>query len=173
MNKGIVNSLPVAEYRLVMETEREALAGLDEDQLVALHERVRRARTKYTKNYRREAAAKVPAKGGRGKARPTNTLNRQRAEVFEEALARVSTRLAAAARASAAELRAERIAAARGEAAGPARTTATVPAKGARAPKKAPNPKTGDRDLVNPRSLSKGAASQAKGQRRQAKRDAR
>ena len=183
MNRALINSLTEAEYLLVRETENPALAELDEDELVALHDRVRRARTKYTTLYRREASAKVRAQGGRGKARPKNTRNRERAEVFEDALARVSARLARVARASAKELRDARIAAARGEkaAGAAAKTTATktatkqatkAPAK-ARGGKPAPNAKSGDRSLVSPRSVKKGASVQAKGARRQAKRDAR
>jgi len=182
MNRALINSLTEAEYLLVMETEPAALAGLDEDELVALHDRVRRARTKYTKLYRREASAKVAAQGGRGKARPKNTRNRERAEVFEDALARVSARLAAEARASARELRTSRIAAARGEGppvagaratGGTSRSATAKAAPKAPRAKAAPNAKTGDRSLVSPRSLKKGASVQAKGARRQAKRDAR
>jgi hypothetical protein len=49
------------ERRLVSETEREALVELDEDALLELHSRVRRARTKYVKNYRRGASAVTAA----------------------------------------------------------------------------------------------------------------
>ena len=66
MNKAVLNSLTEAEGLLVRETEPDALAGLDEDELLDLHVRVRRARTKYCKLYRRAAAAAVDARGGRG-----------------------------------------------------------------------------------------------------------
>ena len=118
MNRALVNSLPDADRLLLAETEPAALADLSEDGLVALHDRIRRQRNKYTGMYRREAATRVAASGGRGKARPTNTRNRDRAEAYEDALSRVSTKLAAAARRSAAELRAERIQAARDAKAG-------------------------------------------------------
>jgi hypothetical protein len=104
MNQGLLNSLTDAERRLVAETERTALKSLDEDQLVELHQRIRRARTKYVKNYRRGASSAVAEFGGRGISYPK--------QIFELALARVSRELAAAANRTAAQLRAERIAAA-------------------------------------------------------------
>jgi hypothetical protein len=110
---ALLNSLTENELSLVRETERARLAELDEDGLVELHIRVRRARDKYVKMYRRRAATRIEEVGGRGKAYPKNTRNRAKAEVFENALARVSDRLAAAARASARALRAERLAEAR------------------------------------------------------------
>lgn len=112
---GLINSLTEAESALVRETQPDRIAGLDEDALVDLHERVRRARNRYVKLYRREASARVPELGGRGFARPKNRRNAGKAEVFEDALARVSRRLAAAARQSANTLRAERLAAARAD----------------------------------------------------------
>ena len=174
MANAVINSLPESEWLLVKETERSALAGLSEDDLLALHSRVRRARSKYVKNYRRAAGARVAAAGGRGKAHPQGSRDRDRAEVFEAALARVSTALSAAARRSAAELKTERLAAAQ------AVRSAGAPGAGVSggskvAPKKrtSVNTRTGDRDVVSPRSLKKGASSQAQGARRQAKRDAR
>ncbi|MCG5220451.1 hypothetical protein [Streptosporangium sp. KLBMP 9127] len=111
--KALLNSLTEVEMDLVRETDREKLAALDEDELVELHTRIRRARNKYVKLYRRGASARVEEFGGRGTARPKNRRNAQKAEVFEDALARVSRHLATAARHSAEELKAERLAAAR------------------------------------------------------------
>jgi hypothetical protein len=105
---ALLNTLTEAELALVRETERAAIAEADEDDLVQLHERVRRARNKYVGMYRREASARVAEWGGRGKARPKNLRNAQKAEVFEDALARVSRQLAVAARRSAQELRASK-----------------------------------------------------------------
>jgi hypothetical protein len=65
------------------------------------------------KLYHREASARVSQFSSRGVARPKNQRNAGKAELFEDALSRVSRTLAAAARRSAAELRAERIDAAR------------------------------------------------------------
>lgn len=107
---ALLNSLTEAELALVARTEPERLAPLDEDDLVELHTRVRRARNKYVKVYRRQAAASVEDAGGRGKAYARNARRRAKAEVFEDALARVSEHLAVAARASAQALRAERLA---------------------------------------------------------------
>ncbi len=92
------------ELAVVRATDRDALAGLDEDALLDLHAQIRRARTKYVGQYRRQASARVSDTGGRGKARPQNQRARDKAEIFEAALARVSTALAKAARESAAQL---------------------------------------------------------------------
>lgn len=114
--KTLLTSLTAGERDLVRETEKERMAELDEDALVELHRRIRRARNKYVGLYRREAAERVRDVGGRGAARPRNRRNAGRAEVFEDALARVSRRLALVAKQSAADLKAERLAAARADA---------------------------------------------------------
>ncbi|MEZ5117496.1 MAG: hypothetical protein R2737_14645 [Candidatus Nanopelagicales bacterium] len=180
MNRGLINALGDKDRLLVAETEPAALKQLDEDELVDLHLRVRRVRDKYVSVYRREASARVPQYGARGASRPKNRRNADRVEVFEDALARVSTRLAAVARRSASELRAERIAAARADreasaaaASASTRGSSTKGSPRARASKPAPNRKVGDRSLVSPRSVAKGADVRATGARRQAKRDAR
>ncbi|REF96719.1 hypothetical protein DFJ67_2710 [Asanoa ferruginea] len=111
--QALLGSMTDAEQMLVRETAGEELATLDEDELVALHTRVRRARDKYVKLYRRQSADRVRSTAARGKAFPRGGRDRDKAEVFEAALARVSRRLAAAARAAARELKAERIAEAR------------------------------------------------------------
>ncbi|MEV5826590.1 hypothetical protein AB0L25_13525 [Spirillospora sp. NPDC052242] len=108
--RALLNSLNEDELALVREADGGELAAMDEDGLVDLHERIRRARNKYAKLYRRTASARVEEYGGRGVARPKNQRNAQRAEVFEDALARVSWHLARAARRSAGELKAQRIA---------------------------------------------------------------
>jgi hypothetical protein len=111
----IRGSLTEAELLIARSAEPRALADLDEDALLELHDRVRRARKKYLGQYRRQASAKVSDVGGRGKAYAQNQRARDKAEVFETALARVSAALAKAARRSAAELKAERLAAVRTE----------------------------------------------------------
>ena len=136
--QALMHTLNDADRDLIRETERDRMAGLDEDALVDLHKRVRRARNKYAKRYRREAAGTVQEKGGRGKARAKGKHNAAKAEVFEGALSRVSRQLATAARRSAQDLRAERLAAARGADGGatrrrrrrprPARPRARLPA---------------------------------------------
>ena len=107
---ALLNSLGETELALVREVDPDRLAGLDEDALIELHSRIRRARNKHVKVYRRQAAALVGDVGGRGKARPRNARRRAKAEVFENALAAVSRQLAQAAQASAEVLQAERLA---------------------------------------------------------------
>jgi hypothetical protein len=111
-----VNSLSESEYVLVRETGKAQIADLDEDELLELHARVRRARNKYVTRYRRAGAIKVKQKGGRGAGKAANTRNAAKAEVFEDALSRVSRQLAVVARRSARELKDERLALARSDA---------------------------------------------------------
>lgn len=171
-----VTSLTEAERSLVRETEPKRMAELDEDELVELHRRIRRARNKYVGQYRRQASAKVAQKGGRGMARPKNRRNAARAEVFEDALARVSRRLAVVAKASAAELKAERLAAARADAetARAAKAAGKAKAGGGGGPGKKGGPATASTKVGRGKgSPSKDASSSAQGARRQAKRDSR
>jgi hypothetical protein len=170
--KALMHTLNDADNDLIRETERARMAELDEDALVDLHKRVRRARNKYVKRYRREAAGNVQEKGGRGKARPKGKHNAAKAEVFEDALSRVSRQLAAAARRSAQDLRAERLAAARAsQPAGPARAPGPRTAKKASARKATSS--TADRDARarTPATTKRVASSRATGARRQARRD--
>ena len=99
MNK-LLHSLSESEFLLIRETEVPALADLDEDALLELHRRIRRARNKYVGLYRRKGAGKVSAKGGRGAARSANERNAAKAEIFEGALSRVSKQLGVAAQRS-------------------------------------------------------------------------
>jgi hypothetical protein len=172
---ALVNSLTEAELLVIRETDREAMAGLDEDALLDLHQRIRRERNKYQGQYRRQARARVAEVGGRGAAHGRNQRARDKAELFEGALARVSTALAKAARASAAELRAERLVAAREARAATAPRSASHPASGpapqpraaAVKPSRKPRPtKTTGRQLHD-------ASVASAGRRRQARRDSR
>ena len=108
-----MSSLSEDEYVLVFETKKAQMADLDEDELIALHTRVRRARTKYAKLYRRAGARKVVEKRGRGSGRSANERNAGKAEVFEDALSRVSGQLAVVSRRNARDLKDERLARAR------------------------------------------------------------
>jgi hypothetical protein len=110
---SILAMLNDAEQDLVRQTDKAALAGLDEDALLHLHARARRARNKYVKLYRRRASAQVAEDSSRAGAHPRHARAALKAEVFEDALARVSRYLARAARASANQLRTDRIAATR------------------------------------------------------------
>ena len=173
MNAALRAVLNDAERLLVAQTERAELAALDEDAAIELETRIRRARNKYTGMYRRGAAAAVAEHGGRGKARPENTQAAMKAEAFEEALSRVSRRVAALARQSAAELRAERLAV--------ARAARQRPGPGEREPARATGrkgtaqaPATARTDARRtPAAKSRRASTRAQGARRQAKRDSR
>ena len=113
MNKSMRRLLSTADLQLLRQTEPKRLGGCDEEELVALHRRVRRARNKYSKLHRRQASARVTADRSRGLASRSNQRSAAKAEVFEDALARVSRSLASAARQRARELRDERLEAAR------------------------------------------------------------
>jgi hypothetical protein len=165
MNQALLNSLTDSERRFVAETSSDAIAGLDEDQVLELHTRARRMRDKYVKNYRRAASEAVVRRGGRGISYEKNQRDRGKAEVFETALARVSRRLGSLASQSAAELRRERLEAARGPSSGPATTTTSRPARRPASRQRGAKKTTG--------GIKKDASSRSMGARRQAKRDAR
>ena len=173
MNASLLAVLNDTERLLVAETGRAELAALDEDAAIELETRIRRARNKHVGQYRRAASAAVPEHGGRGTARPENKRAAMKAEAFEEALSRVSRRVAALARQAAAELRAERLAAAKAarQGHGP-RVRAAVPAVGRPGPAVTGEP-TGDRALRSPASQKRRASTRATGARQQAKRDSR
>jgi hypothetical protein len=173
VNATLLSALTADERFLVSQTDKDALAGLDEDEVLELHERIRRARNKYVGQYRRGAAARVPAKGARGQARPANERAALRAEAFEEALARVSRRLGALAQEASRELRAERIAAARSVRwGGGGQEGAGDGGAGSPPEDQRPAP-SGDRALRNPRTERRRAQTTATGARRQAARDSR
>jgi len=173
MNASLLAVLTSAERLLIARTERAELAALDEDAALELEDRIRRARNKYVGLYRRSASAAVIEHGGRGKAAPENTRAAMKAEAFEEALSRVSRRVAVLARQSAAKLRAERLAAARAaRQANRPGARAAAPAEGRRGPALTEEP-TGDRALHSPASERARASTRAQGARRQAQRDSR
>ena len=173
MNASLLAVLNDAERLLVAQTGQAELATLDEDAALELEARIRRARNKYVGQYRRAASAAVAEHGGRGKARPENKRAAMKAEAFEEALSKVSRRVAALARQSAAELRAERIAAARAarQVRGPGARRA-APAAGAKGPAVTQEPAS-DRAPRSPVMAKRRATARASGARQQAKRDSR
>jgi hypothetical protein len=179
MNASLLAVLNDAERLLVAETERAKLAALDEDAAIELETRIRRARNKYVGQYRRTASTAVAEHGGRGKARPENTTARMKAEAFEEALSRVSRRVATLARQAAQQLRAERLAAARAlkqsRGPSPARSGQAASAAVTAAPDgpTATGEPAGARALRTPASEKRRAGTRAMGARRQAKRDSR
>ena len=173
MNKSLLAVLNDAERLLVAQTGRAELAALDEDAAIELEARIRRARNKYVGQYRRAASTAVAGHGGRGKARPENTRAAMKAEAFEEALSLVSRRVAALARQSAAELRAERLAAARAaKQSRPPDARSAAPATARKGPAVTGQP-VGDRALSSPATAKRRASTRAAGARRQAKRDSR
>lgn len=155
---ALLGSLTETELALVREVEPDRLAGLNEDALIELHTRVRRARNKHVKVYRRNAAAQVEQSGGRGQARPKNTRNRSKAEVFEQCLAAVSRQLAAKAQESAEVLQAERLTETKAQAVSPVRRL-----KAQRT----------DRRPDTTGLTKRQASTRAKGARRQARKDSR
>jgi len=173
MNASLLAVLNDAERLMVAETGRAELAALDEDAAIELETRIRRARNKYVGQYRRAASAAVAEHGGRGRARPENRRAAMKAEAFEEALSLVSRRVAVLSRQAAAELRAERLAAARAakQGRGP-EAVAAVPAAGRQGPAVTGEP-TGDRALRSPARQKQRASTRAMGARQQAKRDSR
>jgi hypothetical protein len=160
-----VSVLTAKDQDIVRETEPKRMAKLDEDELLALHDRLRRARNRNVKNYRRQAASRVADRGGRGAAKPENTHARDRAEVMEDALARVSGRLEVLARESAEALKAERLAAAQAN-------RSTGPGAGAPATVKSSGGTTRSAKKTTG-GLKRDASTLAKGARRQAKKDSR
>ena len=180
MDAGTLAVLNKTEKLLIAETDREALAALDEDAAIELESRIRRTRDKYVSQYRRGASARVADRGGRGAARPENGLALRKAEAFERALAQVSSRVAVLARESAAALRAERLALARaakqsrwpgGGEMVPRQRRSAPGAPGAPGTPGAPGHRTGDRALRNPASERERAETRSAGARQQARRD--
>ncbi|MCU0312150.1 MAG: hypothetical protein MUE36_14540 [Acidimicrobiales bacterium] len=129
MDKATLRMMNDAERELLRRVDPKKLKSLGEDELIDLHTRVRRARTKYSKLHRRRASAQVASDRNRSRATKAHARTAVKAEVFEDALADVSRALAAVARDAAEELRAERLERARAAKAG-SRTTAKGSAKG-------------------------------------------
>jgi len=163
---ALANSLGKAEMDLLREAEPKRMAALAEDELIDLHKRIRRARNKYAGIYRRQGSAKVSKKGGRGLAKEKNARNAGRSEVFEDALARVSAQLAEVAAASAERLKADRLAAAKPPATWPGAQSSPQAGGDEQAAAQ-----VSDRTPKGPGREKRNASSQAKGARRQAKRD--
>ncbi|HYN35081.1 MAG TPA: hypothetical protein VES40_20830 [Ilumatobacteraceae bacterium] len=113
MDAQLKSMLNETEQALLRAAEPRELNRLDEDELAGLHDRIRRARNKYSKLYRRRASERVNTDRSRGRASSANAKAARKAEGFEDALARVSHKLAQVAAAAAEELKAERLAAAR------------------------------------------------------------
>ena len=164
MNATLLSALTPAERHLVSRTDPQNLTMLNEDEALDLHDLLRRARNKAVGQYRRGGASRVQAKGGRGKAKQTNGNAALKSEAFEEALARVSRRVATLAKQSAAALKTERLAAAQAVRTGqnPATTTTTRSAADTRPARKKTSTVAKTKCVAD---------SRAQGARRQAARD--
>lgn len=119
MKKLDYKLLSDSEKELVLAARPKQLRKLDEDELIDLHRRMRRARNKYSKLYRRRAAQQVGADRTRSKASKKHARVAAKAEIFEDKLSKVSRRLAVVSREQADALRDERLAAAGAVAAPP------------------------------------------------------
>lgn len=164
MDKAILRTLDEPTRALIAATKPAELRKLDENALVDLHTRVRRQRNKYTKLYRRRSSAQVGKTGSRGLARPKHPRAAAKAELYEDAMSRVSEALAKVARESAARLRVERRHHAAASAQPRPRTDGPrfVARKGSVRPK-----------ARTPISRKRHASTRAMGARRQARRDRR
>jgi hypothetical protein len=158
------------EQSLLVSTEANRLKELDEDELDALLLLVRRERNKYTKLYRRQSADLVRASSTRAGTSTSNQRTKRKAEIFEDALARVARALSVAARTTANELKAERLAAARAASGSPRRETS-----GSTAATTLNDQKGAGKGSVPGGAATKSRRSSTKssGKRRQAGRDAR
>jgi hypothetical protein len=164
MDAQLRSMLNDTEQALLRAVQPRELKRLGEDDLAELHDRIRRARNKYSKLYRRRAAERVTTDRARSRASAANAKAARKAEGFEDALAKVSDRLAQVAAAAAEELKAERLAAARRS---PAPATAPKTAKGAGTATSAATKKR------TPASEKKRASTKASNKRNQAARDRR
>jgi hypothetical protein len=173
MNASMLAVLNESERLLFAQTEQAELAALDEDEAIELETRIRRARNRYVSLYRRGGSAAVVEHGGRGKARPGRKRDALKAEAFEEALARVSRRVAALARQAAAALRAERLAAARAVRKGQGPKSGEAPPLADRRGPALTEEATGDRSLRSPSAQKRRAGSRAQAARWQARKDSR
>lgn len=167
MDAQLRSMLNETEQELLRSAEPRQLNRLDEDELAALHDRIRRARNKYSKLYRRRASNQVASDRSRGRASAANAKAARKAEGFEDALARVSHKLAQVAAATAEELKAERLAAARKSPVPTSRSTASTKKRNT-----ATNT-SGKGSSRTPASEKKRASTKASNKRNQATRDRR
>jgi hypothetical protein len=154
------------EQELIRSTEQRSMHRLDEDELTELHDRIRRARNKYSKLYRRRASEQVTSDRSRRRAHDAHAKAARKAEGFEDALARVSSRLADVAADAAEQLRAERLAAAQ-------RTPTRVPSQPGGSKRSSSTGRAGSDSKRTPASEKKRSSTKASNQRRQVASDRR
>lgn len=172
MDKATRRMFKRADRELLGDTTPSKLRSSDEDELVELHKRVRRARNNYAKLYRRRSSAKVKADRSRAVASTSNRRTAAKAEVFEDALARVSRELAKAARRSADQLRDDRLAAAKGAKKGKAGRGGKRSRRSSGGSGSAKGPRE-KKQLRTPARKRAAASSRAANRRKEAKRAAR
>lgn len=121
------------EQTLLIETEPRRLREMSEDELGDLLTRTRRLRNKYSDLHRSQGRDSIEAAAKRYAATTSNERTLRKAEVAEDAVARVARHLATAARSGAKELRAARLDAARSGSSRPAAASkrSTPPVKSA------------------------------------------
>ncbi len=115
MNPSDISLFTAKEQTLLVSTEPARLEKLSEDELADLVTLVRRGRNKYRDLDIRQSRKAIKESGRRSVSSTSNSRTLRKAEIFEDALSRVSRFLSRAARARANELKDARIAAARGE----------------------------------------------------------
>jgi len=168
------NLFSAKEQTLLVATETARLKQLSEDELDVLLTEVRRERNKYSKLYRRQSSALVEASSSRAGTSSSNQRTRRKAEIFEDALARVARSLSVAARASANELKRERLDAARAAKGSPWAGAGAAPATAGTPASTAVTTRERGRAAKGPTAdPARRASSTAQGVRRQARRDAR
>ncbi len=170
MDKKQLDMMNAGERDLLRAVYGRKLGGLDEEELVELHNRVRRARNKYSKLYRRQSAARVKKDKSRGKASSANTRTALKAEVFEDALATVSRRLARVAWQTSDQLKKERLKAARDARSpkGSASKSGKAKAKAKASGKALPREKKKQRTGASERASAQARAATRKGQAKRA-----
>ncbi len=144
------------EQTLLVDTEPARLRELSEDELGDLLGRVRRLRNKYSDLHRSQGRASVEAAAKRYAATTSNQRTLRKAEVAEDAVARVARHLATAARAGAKELKAARIEAARSGSGAPKRSKSAkddpAPSKRTRSRSKVKGSQVGSTSARNKRN---------------------
>lgn len=161
MKKLDYKLLTDSEKELVLAARPKQLRKLDEDELLELHKRMRRARNKYTKLHRRRASEQVKGDRARGKAAKRHARVAAKAEIFEDKLSKVSRRLAVVSREQAEALRDERLAAARGT-----ESSGTASARQRRSPRNSrkddSNRRARDKRSIERRSVASSRATKAR-----------
>ena len=168
MKPSEISLFTPAEQTLLVDTEPARLEALNEDDLVVLLSRVRRARNKYSDLHRRQGATAVRDAGKRYAATKSNERTLRKAEIFEDAVSRVARYLSRTARANANAVKAQRLTDAV-SGGGTTTKTAKKPTKKKAKPANATSSKR-SQDVVSGKRVG---ATSAANKRSQSKKDAR